>query len=116
MEAILDNYLQLRLSLTEKEVQLLEKGIKIIDQVWRPSNPIPYNLIFVGPTKEDHARQEELFHPEIMDLDFQNTFPDIYEIYLSKRRIEMIKGRKVVDGDHPRRWLRMSIVSLVGVY
>lgn len=101
-----DGYLQMRINLTQGQIEQLEKEGKITERVCRINDGWKEFPLRMYLCKEDIPQEEEL------GKDFEDSHEWGFEIYISRRRLELIRAGKMADGISPRTWLRQVCISL----
>jgi|GEM_PF-3352777 len=108
-EAYVDSYLQMRVFLSRDDLKSLEVNKKLIGKLLRISQDMPSAEYPIGIYLCDHDR------PSDNELNPKYNPKSQFEIYISRRRLELIKRGKFTDAESPRKWLRQICVSLEGV-
>ena len=110
MKASVDTYEQMRVLLTNYDVESLESKGEIIGQVLRTGGEVfPLKIYRIENEDKD---------PEKFPKDVGLRRKGGYEVYVGRRGLELIKKREVVGTQFPGvgRWLRMVYVSLEDVF
>lgn len=108
MRGNLDSYAQMRVMLTMGEVRTLESEGVVKGKITHsnPDRKWKEETLRIYLCRGDRVNKKEL----------RRAPRSGYELYLSKKKVGLIREEKMVGADSPRRWFRDICISLEGVF